>query len=210
VATISGGFENEASGGFSTVSGGYNSTASNDYATVSGGYESTASGPYATVPGGQWNAAEGSHSFAAGWGALAEFPGCFVWAGAGEGEFACQVENSFNVFASGGVYMCTDPGCGAGMYLEPGGSEWLPLPVARGLRSQDQTLESEKAALEARVAALEARLAALEARLADGGAAPNPWPGKLLLPGSGVLLAGLGVVWVARDRSGRRVPGGGR
>jgi len=59
-----------------------------------------------------------------------------------------------------------------------------------------QALEAENAALQQRLDDLEARMAALEA------ASAQPLQSGLL-PGAGVLLAGLGLIWVARREGGR-------
>jgi hypothetical protein len=66
-----------------------------------------------------------------------------------------------------------------------------------------QALTKENASLREQVDGLEARLAALESRVGTG--ASSPWRSGFLLPGSGLLVVGLGVVWLAR-----RERGGGR
>ncbi len=61
-ATVSGGYSNTASGGYSTVSGGAGNTASMYISTVSGGELNTAGGFDSTVSGGYSNDATGSDS----------------------------------------------------------------------------------------------------------------------------------------------------
>jgi hypothetical protein len=78
-------------------------TASGDSATVGGGWYNTASGYYATVGGGWYNIASGNVSFAAGNMADASHDNSFVWGDAGGGGSAA--DNTFNVHASGGIYL---------------------------------------------------------------------------------------------------------
>ena len=79
-------------------------------------------------------------------------------------------------------------------------------------RSQEQfvriqELEAGNAALQGQLEDLEARVAALEA--AAGGGAPAGPLESGLLPGAGVLLVGLGLVWVARRGGLLNLPKGG-
>jgi|GEM_PF-628000 hypothetical protein len=62
LATISGGYQNIASGYGTVVAGGYYNTANAIYATASGGEQNTASGQYATAGGGDVNAANGAYA----------------------------------------------------------------------------------------------------------------------------------------------------
>jgi hypothetical protein len=77
-----------------------------------------------------------------------------------------------------------------------------------------QTLEAENAALRSQMDNLEARMVALEAASANSTASAQPLQSGLL-PGAGVLLAGLGLVWFNRRGGALSLPeglskGGGR
>ncbi len=104
-ATIGGGIGNTAGGVYSTISGGETNTASGVGSTISGGSLNTASGLYATVPGGFQNTAMGDYSLAAGYGAIAQYPGSFVWADSQEGGFYSPTDNTFNIRAQNGVWI---------------------------------------------------------------------------------------------------------
>ena len=65
--------------------------------------DNTASGDSATVGGGWYNIASGNVSFAAGNMANASHDHSFVWGDAGGGGSAA--DNTFNVHASGGIYL---------------------------------------------------------------------------------------------------------
>lgn len=65
-ATVSGGFENEASGRYSTIGGGTGNSASGISSSVSGGVNNIASGNYSAISGGQGNRASSSHAFVGG------------------------------------------------------------------------------------------------------------------------------------------------
>jgi hypothetical protein len=111
--TIGGGLNNTANGstsgffiGGSTVAGGEANKASTDLATVGGGIFNTASGFAATVPGGSENIAGGTGSFAAGQDAQTTHDGTFIWGDGSEIPFTgASVDDSFNVLASGGVFL---------------------------------------------------------------------------------------------------------
>jgi hypothetical protein len=111
--TIGGGLDNTAnssSSGFlfggSTVAGGAANKASTDFATVGGGLFNAASGVAATVPGGSENIAAGLGSFAAGQDAQTTHDGTFIWGDGSEIPFTgAGVDNTFNVLASGGVFL---------------------------------------------------------------------------------------------------------
>jgi hypothetical protein len=117
-ATVGGGVGNVASGAISTVGGGDHNTASGADATVGGGWDNTASGNYATVPGGHNNTAAGDHSFAAGYRALANHYGSFVWADAINADFSSTANNQFNARATGGFRFWVDGGA-TGLRLFP-------------------------------------------------------------------------------------------
>jgi hypothetical protein len=117
-ATVGGGVGNIASGAIATVGGGDHNTASGSDATVAGGWDNTASGNYATVSGGHNNTAAGDHSFAAGYRALANHDGSFVWADAINADFASIADNQFNARATGGFRFWVDAGA-TGLRLFP-------------------------------------------------------------------------------------------
>jgi hypothetical protein len=80
----------------------------------------------------------------------------------------------------------------------------VALAAIQGLYAQNQALEAENVALQQQVNDLEARVAALET------ASAQPLQSGFL-PGAGVLLAGLGLVWVIRQSGVLKPPeGGGR
>jgi hypothetical protein len=133
-ATVSGGLINTASENGATVSGGSNNNASGLGATISGGGNNNA-GDAATMPGGVSNTASGDYSFAAGNQAIASQMGSFVWAdtqliGYDPHSYSSPGggDNSFNIRATGGVYLVTAVDANghptAGMYLSAGGSGW--------------------------------------------------------------------------------------
>lgn len=142
VSTVAGGQWNTASAGEAAVGGGYGNSALGDYATVAGGFGNTAGwgtmggGDYSAVPGGRDNLAYGEYSFAAGRQAKATQQGAFVWADSTNLAYdpwsyrvAGGYANSFNVRATGGVFLVTgvDSNTGIplnGMYLMGGGSGW--------------------------------------------------------------------------------------
>ncbi len=84
--TISGGYQNIASGDLSTIAGGANNSAS-DSATVSGGYNNTASGNLATVGGGRTNLANGARATISG-GSNNHASGNLPTIGGGYGNYA--------------------------------------------------------------------------------------------------------------------------
>jgi hypothetical protein len=116
-ATIAGGQNNGAGGGFATVGGGLTNTASADWATVAGGFGNSALENTATVGGGGFNAASGigatvpggtfnhatHHAFAAGYRAKANHPGAFVWADSTDADFQSTDADQFLIRASRGV-----------------------------------------------------------------------------------------------------------
>jgi hypothetical protein len=109
--TIGGGYLNSANsttGGFfsggSTVAGGEGNKASTDLATVGGGIFNTASGVSATVPGGSANLAGGAGSFAAGQSAQTTHNGTFIWGDGSQTFTGANIDNAFNVLATGGVF----------------------------------------------------------------------------------------------------------
>ncbi len=139
--TIAGGTGNtiQASGGNtlgSTISGGdTNLITDSDYASIGGGRGNAVAGDFATIPGGQNNLATNS-AFAAGHRAKAVQTGSFVWADSTDRDYNPYSyskpgggTNSFNVRATGGVYLATavDASTGqptSGVYVSAGGSGW--------------------------------------------------------------------------------------
>jgi len=87
-------------------------------------------------------------------------------------------------------------------YINTLDADGVALAAIQGLYAQNQALEAENTALQQQVDDLEARVVALEATPANSTAPARPAQSGLL-PGVGVLLAGLGLVWVAR-RGGER------
>jgi len=65
-SSVSGGYDNSASGWYSSVSGGGSNEATNSYSSVSGGYINTASGHHSSVSGGGLNSATNSYSSVSG------------------------------------------------------------------------------------------------------------------------------------------------
>jgi len=92
---------------YGTIAGGNaNAVQANAYeATIGGGYQNYTFGPYATVPGGEYNVASAEYTFAAGQQAQAVHAGAFVWADAQNSVFSSAGINTFNIRASGGVYL---------------------------------------------------------------------------------------------------------
>jgi hypothetical protein len=105
-ATIGGGQQNTNNGTATTVSGGYLNAALFFGATAGGGEQNCASNNFATVPGGRGCIAGGVCSFAAGQKAVADSAGSFVW-GDGSRTASDQGADTFNVVATGGIYLST-------------------------------------------------------------------------------------------------------
>lgn len=110
-STIGGGSLNTAASttsgffyGGATVSGGEANKAGTDFATVAGGLFNSASGPYSTVAGGSLNTAGGIGSFAAGQNAQTTHNGTFIWGDGSQTFNGENVDNGFNVLATGGVF----------------------------------------------------------------------------------------------------------
>jgi hypothetical protein len=103
-ATIAGGGYLNKFGILPPTTVGYPNVVTGDFGTVGGGWGNTA-GADATVPGGSFNIAGGSGSFAAGQFAQTHLDGCFVWGDGSQNPFTgAQINNSFSVLASGGVF----------------------------------------------------------------------------------------------------------
>jgi Chaperone of endosialidase len=107
-ATVGGGDDNQAIGGWSTVAGGFRNVASGFVSTVAGGSLNTASGDFSTVAGGIDNAAPGYYSFAAGSSARANYAGCFVYADVSSGSpTSCFGQSEIVIRGLGGFYFWT-------------------------------------------------------------------------------------------------------
>jgi hypothetical protein len=146
-ASVGGGYYNTAQGQYATVSGGKRSIAGGLYATISGGDWNTASGSYSTVPGGYANTAGGTSSFAAGWRAMANHVGTFVWADSANSSFASTDTNQFLIRASGGVGINTNsPGVplnvdgGTDASLASGGFVAIGAMTSRNLTLDDNEI----------------------------------------------------------------------
>jgi hypothetical protein len=141
-ATISGGGGTQSSGSignvvngkFGTIGGGQSNYAwdwgtvgggrGNEaywHASIGGGALNLAYGQFATVPGGEGNAAMGSHSFAAGYHAVTEYEGTFVWNDrsvvGGSDSLMSTGPNQFIVRAGSGVGINKAPG-NVGLHLK--------------------------------------------------------------------------------------------
>jgi hypothetical protein len=127
-STVGGGFANQANGPVSTVAGGWSNHADGERSFIGGGRDNRAGGYAAAVPGGFGNYANGSYSFAAGRGARAYNPGCFVWAdNSTTTAMECKTNNRWYARAAGGVYFYTNAGTSSGAYLAAGGGSWNSL-----------------------------------------------------------------------------------
>jgi hypothetical protein len=129
-SSVGGGNSNKAVGIASTVSGGSVNRSYGNYSVVSGGggwYTSdsnSAIGNFSVIPGGRSNRATGQHSLAAGRRAKADHDGAFVWADTTNADFISTAVNQFNLRASGGVRIYTNPGLTSGVTLSAGSSTW--------------------------------------------------------------------------------------
>jgi len=104
-SAVAGGFSNSVSGlsGYAMIGGGSGNSISNAlYATVSGGLSNSVYGDFSTIPGGQNNFAT-KYAFAAGYRAKAIHQGAFVWASGNTRDYPSDTDNSFNIYAAGGV-----------------------------------------------------------------------------------------------------------
>jgi len=109
-AVVAGGTSNESLT-LCAVGGGTNNHATGIYSTIGGGSGNTAFSTASTVPGGFENRATGAYSFAAGYRARADDPGCFVWCDPGMTNGASSfTDNQFLAVTTGGVVLQrTDP-----------------------------------------------------------------------------------------------------
>jgi hypothetical protein len=123
-ATVSGGFENEASAAGATVGGGSKNEATGTAAFIGGGVQNEASGELAMVPGGVDSAATGNLSFAAGRNANADAMGAFVWADASQQPVTSNLGNEFKVQAGGGAVIYSASNLGSGVTLNSGSGSW--------------------------------------------------------------------------------------
>jgi hypothetical protein len=90
-------------------------------------YGNTASGDYSVVPGGRANTAAGVDSFAAGRRAKANHTGVFVWGDSTVADVASSAANTFNVRASGGIWLGTNssPSIGNGRFIDTSTGAYL-------------------------------------------------------------------------------------
>jgi hypothetical protein len=123
-ATVGGGHENTANGMNASVGGGETNYAIGDVSTVSGGLNNWARGHGAMVPGGYGNRALGNYSLTAGFQAVANNEGCFVWGDKTSGEISCNNNNRWVARTSGGVYFYTNSTLSSGVYVSAGGNSW--------------------------------------------------------------------------------------
>jgi hypothetical protein len=104
-STISGGEGNTSSGGRSVIVGGASNTASGAWSSILGGTNNVATDWYAVVAGGSQNLASGKYTFAAGRQAEAIHEGAFVWSDSELTTTQSPGENTFTVAASGGIWL---------------------------------------------------------------------------------------------------------
>ncbi len=128
---IGGGTLNTATGPNSVVGGGLGNVASAMGSAIGGGQNNTASGVGSSVPGGQSNQATGGVSFAAGFNAIANRDGCFVWGDSStENNVRCQQPNRFVARSLGGFFLITgggDQDSYTGAELQAGAGAWTTV-----------------------------------------------------------------------------------
>lgn len=111
VSTVAGGNTNYAAGFESAIGGGGRNVAATN-ATVGGGDTNIAGNTGATVPGGAYNKAMGEYSLAAGYHAIANHEGSFVWNDRSEPGGVDSLKstdaNQFLIRAAGGVGIGTN------------------------------------------------------------------------------------------------------
>jgi hypothetical protein len=123
-SSIGGGDGNEVEASAGTIGGGNHNHVRGESATIAGGEGNVATGPHASVPGGLGNEALGRMSFAAGYRAIANDDGAFVWADATGGRLNSTARDQFMARASGGVTFYTDSAASVGARLAPGSGSW--------------------------------------------------------------------------------------
>ncbi len=126
-SAVGGGFYNEASGTVSVVCGGATGQATATFSSVLGGQSCVASGNHATVAGGGFNVADADFAFAAGRRAKANHAGSFVWGDGFDADKASSAADEFNVYASGGARIFSNPAATTGVLLAPGGGSWTSV-----------------------------------------------------------------------------------
>ncbi len=123
-----GGYQNyiETNSDAATIAGGYQNQAAEEYAALGGGYRNQANGTCAAVPGGQNHVASGFCSFAAGYGARANYAGSFVWTdNTSIGGFGDSGPNQVCFRCTGGVYFAGGyPGNWHSVYWTPESGFW--------------------------------------------------------------------------------------
>jgi len=92
-----------------SISGGYNNVASGNYSSISGGVVNTASGRYSTISGGSYNAASGSQSsVSGGTGRLATGQDDWAAAGIQDTSAAFSINHPINIDITSGAVMALD------------------------------------------------------------------------------------------------------
>ena len=136
LGTIAGGTNNDATGNWSFVGGGNGNKANGSSSTVAGGSGNIAGGDYSTVPGGNDNSAPGYYSFAAGYGARANYAGCFVYADASSfNPTSCFGQGEIVIRGLGGFYFWTTGNSDVtyfGARLAPGTGAWAAYSDRNG------------------------------------------------------------------------------
>jgi hypothetical protein len=109
-AFIGGGKGNSTSSEYSVLGGGYyNSITSSYCGVIVGGAANSANGSYASVMGGRYNQADGDYSLAAGYHAVANHEGTFVWGdNSSSSDFTTTNTNQFLIRAANGVGINTN------------------------------------------------------------------------------------------------------
>ncbi|MBI3852845.1 MAG: hypothetical protein HY298_21530 [Verrucomicrobia bacterium] len=126
-ATVGGGIHNTNNAYGATIGGGVYNGSSGDNATVGGGWYNVGSGSGATVPGGVENYANGRNSFAAGYRAVADHVGAFVWGASppGAGFFHSTADNEVSFRCNGGVRFTSGyAGVNQTVWWVPGNASW--------------------------------------------------------------------------------------
>jgi hypothetical protein len=109
-AFIGGGKGNSTSSGYSVLGGGFNNSITASYCgVIVGGADNSVDGGYASVIGGRYNQADGGYSLAAGYHAVANHNGSFVWGDeSSSSDFTTTNTNQFLIRAANGVGIGTN------------------------------------------------------------------------------------------------------
>lgn len=141
---IGGGQQNQASGDLSAVAGGLLNRASGSGSAVGGGSGNEATASYATVAGGYDNSAAGTYSFAGGRHAKTTGSGTFVWGDSTDADIEFNLDDTFIVRASGGIWLgsTSAPSIGGGNFLNTSTGARLTLGGAWTNNSDSQSKEN--------------------------------------------------------------------